>query len=134
MAKWISDVDILSIVAEAGLADSVIPIQTGFHENKANGKSNGMCFCLFKDLESANSAKDYLENTYLSEDAKINSNVNGEKKYDWKVKLAPAHVSSNPFRTLPKQAPDLPSTTRSFFSQPAAPTLSHAPGSFKGYS
>ncbi|GAQ04748.1 hypothetical protein ALT_2069 [Aspergillus lentulus] len=88
---WTTDDDIRGWINAAGCEDELKDVT--FSEHKVNGKSKGQAFVEFTTLQAATAAKHQIEN--------LNVSSQGGRKY--MVHYTNPHT--NPFRTLPKDAP-----------------------------
>ncbi|KAK1758567.1 hypothetical protein QBC47DRAFT_399464 [Echria macrotheca] len=90
---WITDDDIRGWVREAGCEDELKDLT--FSEHKVNGKSKGQVYVEFTSQQAATAVKRLLD--ALNDDAQP-----GQKRHA----VAYASPHNNPFRTLPKDAPN----------------------------
>lgn len=86
LSWWTTEDDLRTHLSSKSLEKNIREIT--FFEHKVNGKSRGIAYVLFNDIESSKEAKEIFQSAQFSDKACV-------------VYFAPP--SSNPFRTLPKE-------------------------------
>jgi len=58
---WTTDADLREVAEKAGVSNKLVVKEITFHEYKVNGKSRGIAYMEFEDIESAEIFAHYVE-------------------------------------------------------------------------